>query len=234
MSYFINYVNDPEWGSYYELTKAGYIAIVILMIIIIGVAAYLVGRKQDAGRFDVKKLTCAGISLALAFVTSYIKFEMPMGGSITLFSMFFICFVGYAFGVKVGFITAFAYSILQFIQTGGSYFLSPFQICCDYFFAFTALGIAGFWFGKKNGLVKGYIVAALVRGVFHTIGGYIYWMDYMPEWFPQSLRNVYSIAYNYSYILSEMIITLIIINIPAVRSSIERIKNIVTPAVQNS
>ena len=136
--------------------------------------------------------------------------------------------------MKVGFITAFAYSILQFIQTGGSYFLSPFQICCDYFFAFTALGIAGFWFGKKNGLVKGYIVAALVRGVFHTIGGYIYWMDYMPEWFPQSLRNVYSIAYNYSYILSEMIITLIIINIPAVRSSIERIKNIVTPAVQNS
>ena len=56
-------------------------------------------------------------------------------------------------------------------------------------------------------------------------------MDYMPEWFPQSLRNIYSIAYNYSYILSEMIITLIVINIPAVRKSIERIKNISTVTV---
>ena len=230
MSYFINYVNDPEWGSYYELTKPGYVAAVILMILVIGAMAYFAGKKQETGGFSTRKLACAGISLALAFVTSYIKFSLPMGGSVTLFSMFFICFVGYVFGIKVGFTTAFAYSLLQFIQTGGSYFLSPFQLCCDYFFAFTALGIAGFWYGKKNGLIKGYVVAALVRGLFHTIGGYIYWMDYMPETFPQSLRNLYSVVYNYSYILTEMLITLIIINIPAVKRAIERIRNSVAPS----
>ena len=97
-----------------------------------------------------------------------------MGGSLTLFSMFFICYIGYLYGIKVGLITAFAYSILQFIQSGGSYFLSPFQTCCDYFFAFTALGLAGLWYGKKHGLTIGYIVGVLVRGLFHTIGGYIY------------------------------------------------------------
>lgn len=229
MANFINYVNDPEWGSYYELTKTGYYAVVILMIIVIVIAALIAGRKQDTGRFSAKKLTVAGISLALAFVTSYIKFELPMGGSITMFSMFFICFVGYAYGVKVGFATAFAFSLLQFIQTGSSYFLTPFQTCCDYFFAFTALGIAGFFFNKKNGLVKGFILAALVRGLFHTIGGYIYWMDYMPEWFPASLRNLYSIIYNYSYILGEMIITLVVINVPAVKHGIERIKGSLEP-----
>ena len=225
MSKLANLINDPEWGSYYELTKTGYYLTVIVMMIVIAVAAIIISRKQDTGRFDAKKLSCAGIALALAFITSYIRFELPMGGSITLFSMFFICFVGYAFGVKAGLTTAFAYSILQFIQSGGSYFLSPFQICCDYFFAFTALGIAGFWFNKDKGLVRGYIAAALVRGVFHTIGGYIYWMDYMPDWFPKSLTSIYSIVYNYSYILAEMIITLIIISIPAVRRAIERIKN---------
>ena len=225
MSGLINYVNDPDWGSYYELTKIGYIAIVILMIAVIAIAAFLVGKKQDTGKIDAKKLACAGLALALAFATSYIKLEMPMGGSVTLFSMFFVCYVGYAYGVKVGFTTAFAYSLLQFIQSGGSYFLSPFQVCCDYFFAFTALGIAGFWFNKKNGFVKGYIAAALVRGLFHTIGGYIYWMDYMPDWFPASLRNVYSIVYNYSYILTEMVITLIVVSIPAVKNAMERVKN---------
>ena len=224
MSGLINHVNDPEWGSYFELTKGGYYVAVILMLIVIAIAAYIAGKKQYTGRFSAKKLSCAGISLALAFVTSYIRFELPMGGSVTLFSMFFICFVGYVYGIKVGFTAAFAYSLLQFIQDGGNYFLTPFQVCCDYFFAFTALGVAGFFYNKEKGLVKGFVFAALIRGLFHTIGGYIYWMDYMPDWFPASLKSVYSIVYNYSYILTEMAATLIVINIPAVRKGIERIK----------
>ena len=226
MSKIINFINDPEWGSYYELTKTGYYVAVLVLILVIAVLAYLVSRKQMTGRFTTKHITCAGISLALAFITSYIRFELPMGGSVTLFSMFFICFVGYVYGVKIGLVTAFSYSLLEFIQSGGSYFLSPFQICCDYFFAFTALGIAGLWYGKKKGLVKGYIAACLVRGLFHTIGGYIYWMDYMPDWFPQKLSGIYSIVYNYSYILTEMTVTLIVISIPAVSSAIERIANL--------
>lgn len=226
MSKLINLIEDADWGNYYELTGAGYVTLVILMILVIGVAAFIASRKQKTGKINSKKLAFAGISLALAFITSYIKFEMPMGGSVTLFSMFFICFIGYLYGVNIAFITAFAYSLLQFIQSGGSYFLTPFQTCCDYFFAFTALGLAGFMYKKKNGLVTGYILACLVRGLFHTIGGYLYWMDYMPDWFPTSLTSVYSIVYNYSYILTEMVITLIVINIPPVKKALYRIKNL--------
>lgn len=226
MSKFMNHINDPEWGNYYELTKSGYIALVVIMLIVIALAAILVSKKQNAAKFTARSLAFAGIALALAFVTSYIKFEMPMGGSVTLFSMFFICFIGFVYGVNIGFITAFAYSLLQFIQSGGSYFLSPFQTCCDYFFAFTALGIAGFFYRKKKGLITGYIIACLVRGLFHTIGGYIYWMDYMPDWFPQSLTSIYSIVYNYSYILVEMIVTLIVINIPAVARALDKVKKL--------
>ncbi len=222
MSFFINQIHD-EYGDYYELAKPGYIAIIVLMLAAIAVAAIITARKQKAGKFNARTLAFAGIALALAFATSFAKFEMPMGGSITLFSMFFITFIGYTYGINVGLITAFAYSLLQFIQSGGTYFLSPFQTCCDYFFAFTALGIAGFWYKKKNGLLIGYIVACLVRGLFHTIGGYIYWMDYMPDWFPASLSSVYSIVYNYSYILAEMIATIIIISIPPVKKAIAKV-----------
>lgn len=210
--------------GYYALTKAGYISLVIILILAMLVTAFITDKKQDAKRINAKQLTFAGIALALAFVASYIKYELPMGGSLTLFSMFFICYVGYLYGVKVGIITAFAYSILQFMQSGSTYFLTPFQVCCDYFFAFTALGLAGIWYKKKHGLTTGCIIACLARGLFHTIGGYIYWMDYMPEWFPKALTSVYSIIYNYSYILTEMIITLIIINLPPVKKALERVK----------
>ncbi len=209
--------------GYFALTGAGYTALVILMLAVILLTAFIADRKQSGKKLSAKQLSFAGISLALAFITSYLRYEMPFGGSVTLFSMFFICFAAYLYGIRVGLLTAFAYSLLQFIQSGGSYFLSPFQTCCDYFFAFTALGLAGLWYGKKSGMKIGFIVGALVRGLFHTIGGYIYWMDYMPENFPKSLAAVYPIVYNYSYILVEMVLTLIVISIPAVRNALSRI-----------
>lgn len=212
--------------GYFALTTGGYTALVILLILVMLITAFIVDKKQTTKKINAKQLAFAGIALALAFVTSYIKYELPMGGSVTLFSMFFICYVGYLYGVKVGLLTAFAYSILQFMQSGATYFLTPFQVCCDYFFSFTALGLAGIWLGKKHGLTIGYIVACLLRGLFHTIGGYIYWMDYMPEWFPKSLTSVYSIVYNYSYILVEMIITLIIMNLPPVKKALEKVKTL--------
>lgn len=219
MSHFI----ISEEG-YYALTKAGYIALVILLILVMLVIAFITDKKQNVKKINPRQLAFAGIALALAFIMSYFKFELPMGGSVTLFSMFFICYTGYLYGVKVGIITAFAYSILQFIQSGSTYFLTPFQVCCDYFFAFTALGLAGIWYKKKHGLNIGYIAACLTRGLFHTIGGYLYWMDYMPEWFPKNLTNVYSIIYNYSYILAEMVITLVLINLPPVKKALDRVK----------
>ena len=56
------------------------------------------------------------------------------------------------------------------------------------------------------------------------LGGYLYWMDYMPENFPQSLKSIYPIAYNYSYLLAEAVITIIIISIPAVSKGLARVK----------
>lgn len=104
------------------------------------------------------------------------------------------------------------------------YVLSLFQVCCDYVLAFAALGVAGFFAKQKNGLLKGYIVAVLARGAFHALGGYLYWMDYMPDNFPKSLAAVYPIAYNYSFLLAEGLITIVIISIPAVQKALGRVK----------
>ena len=127
-------------------------------------------------------------------------------------------FCAAALGILVGF----AYGIIQFIQE--PYVLTFFQVCCDYILAFAALGVAGFFAKSKYGLVKGYIIAVLARGAFHAIGGYLYWMDYMPDNFPKALASLYPILYNYSYLLVEGVITVIVISIPAVSKGLARVK----------
>ena len=88
---------------------------------------------------------------------------------------------------------------------------------------FAALGVAGFFGKKKNGLLIGSIVAVLARGFFHTLGGYLYWMDDMPENFPQSLKALYPIIYNYSYLLAEGVLTVILISLPPVKKALQTV-----------
>ncbi len=205
------------------LTAAGYAVCVAAGIALFALAIYFAGKNSEKSRMSTKQLIFCAASIALAFVTSYIKiFEMPWGGSVTLCSMLFIVMVANWYGVKTGVLVGLAYGILQFIQE--PYVLSLFQVCCDYVLAFAALGVAGFFSSSPKGLVKGYIAAVLARGAFHALGGYLYWMSYMPDNFPQSLRSVYPIVYNYSFLLVEALITAAVISVPAVASALNQVK----------
>lgn len=193
------------------------------MVVCVLAGLALSDRTEKNRTFSARRLAYCAMAVALAYVTSFIKpFELPYGGSVTLLSMLFIVLVGNWYGVKTGVLVGFAYGVLQFLQE--PYFLSLFQVCCDYVLAFAALGLSGLFRKRKNGLLIGYIAAVLVRGFFHSLGGYLYWMDYMPENFPQSLRTLYPIIYNYSYLLAEGVITVIIIRLPAVSNALERIR----------
>ena len=79
---------------------------------------------------------------------------------------------------------------------------------------------------KKYPFEIGYVVAVLARGALHSLGGYLYWMDYMPENFPVKLASLYPVIYNYSYILVEMILTLIVINLPPVKKALQRMETL--------
>lgn len=227
-------------GGYYSLTGMGIALVIIVAIALLVITGFIqaasVKREEKAIRnehagsiFTVRQLVFSAIALAIAFALSYVKiFHCPWGGSVTLCSMLFITMVGYWYGPKIGIIVAFTYGLLQFIQGGGDYMLSPMQVCLDYIVAFAALGLSGFFSKFKNGLTVGYVVAVVARGAFHALGGYLYWMDYMPENFPVQFAAVYPIAYNYFYIGLEMILTLIIINIPAVKKALERVKLLAT------
>ncbi len=221
--------------GYYSMTTAGTALFIVLTVLLLFAAAFIRSKITDPEKlseeaaekkslFSTRQLVFSAAALALAFAFSYIKIvHLPWGGSVTLCSMLFVTLIGYWYGPKIGLITALSYGILQFIQGGGSYILSPMQVAFDYLFAFMALGTSGFFRTKKNGLLIGYVVAVLLRGAFHSIGGYIYWMDYMPENFPARLAVIYPIVYNYAYILVECIITAVIIMLPPVKNAIDRV-----------
>ena len=193
----------PDGG----LTTLGYALCGICAVILVIAAGFLHEKSAPEKKMSAKQLAFCAAAMALSFVTSFIKvFSLPYGGSVTLFSMLFICLIGYWYGIGTGIMTGLAYGILQF----------------------AGLGLAGAFMKSKNGLVKGYILGILVRGAFHTLGGYLYWMDYMPENFPQSLSALYPIIYNYSYILAEGIITVIVISLPPVAKALSTVKKMAT------
>ncbi|MCM1254003.1 MAG: energy-coupled thiamine transporter ThiT [Clostridium sp.] len=215
--------------GYYSLTTTGVILFVAIIAALVVLTAFFTNRGKSETRnsrlFSTRQLVFSAVALALGFVTSYIKIvHMPWGGSVTLCSMLFVTLIGYWYGPKIGLAAGFAYGFLQFIQGGGDYILSPLQVCLDYILAFAALGLSGFFYQKTNGLLKGYLFAIFVRGAMHAIGGYLYWMDYMSESFPQALAPVYPIAYNYAYILAEALITIVILSLPPVKSAMARVK----------
>lgn len=207
------------------LTTAGYVLSIAAILIALLVVIFLCRKNSASAKMTTMQLVTCAAALALAFVTSYIRvFKLPFGGSVTLFSMLFIVLIGYWYGTKIGILTGLAFGVLQFLQE--PYVLSLFQVCCDYLFAFAALGLSGvFSKAKKHPLIKGYILAVFARGAFHALGGYLYWMGYMPDNFPRSLTAVYPIVYNYSYLLAEGAITIIVLSIPAVSKALNQIKN---------
>ena len=159
MDLFLQKVVEDGYTSY-SITNAGYGLFIALMVAALFVVSYFI-NKDGKGRMSIKQLTVSALLLALAFVLSNLKlFKAPMGGSVTLFSMFMVTFIGYVYGPRVSLAAAFAYGLLQMIVN--PYIISVPQLICDYVLAFTALGLAGFFHDKKYGLFTGYLVFLVV------------------------------------------------------------------------
>lgn len=219
MSIFAIPVTD-EWGTSYQLTTAGYTVLVIAMIAALLIGCAIFGSKR---KFSAKQLTFSAMAIALAMVTSLLKLiDMPMGGSVTLFSMLFIALIGNWYGLGVGLTTGLAYGILQLVVD--PYIISFPQMLLDYIFAFGALGLSGVFSKSKNGLIKGYLLAVFGRFVFSTLSGYIFFPTFMPEFFDSAI--VYSICYNGAYIGAEAILTLVLISLPPVNKALNHVKKL--------
>ncbi len=210
-------IEDGE--VYYNITRGGYALIIVLALVAFATISFF-KNSDGRGKMSIKQITVSALCLALAFVLSNVKlFKLPMGGSVTVFSMFFVTYIGYLYGIRVSMAAAFAYGLLQMIAD--PYIISIPQLLCDYILAFGALGLSGFFHNRKWGMFKGYFVGILGRFVFSVLSGVVFFAAYAPE----GMNPVaYSAAYNGSYIGAEAALTVVVLLIPAVRIALNRIK----------
>ena len=157
---------------------------------------------------------CA-LMIALGTVLANIKiFELPNGGSITLFSMVPFILVSFRHGAKWGLFTGFVNSLLQMLL--GFYAppapgLLPLvgMILLDYVLAFTLLGLACVFAkpfqNRLLGAAVGSAVVCFIRFLCSFLSGVLIWGNLnegLAAW-------TYSLGYNASYMLPETLLTVI-------------------------
>ena len=163
-----------------------------------------------------RKLTTAGVMLALAIVLSQIKvFDAPYGGSVTAASMLPVIRISVLYDVKWGLLGGGVFACLEMLLGGipappvasvGSYML---VVLLDYVLAFGVIGMAGIFHrrifgGKTWGVPAATALVIFLRFICHFLSGILIWDVYAWEGYGASL---YSFLYNGSYMLFELIIT---------------------------
>ena len=166
----------------------------------------------------VRRLVESAVMLAIGTVLSLFTFSGPwaLGGGITFCSMLPLVIVSHRYGCKWGFFTAFVYSLLQMllgiqnVQYATSVGMAIAIILLDYVLAFSVVGLSAMFNGAvKNRLASleaGIIVTFLLRLLCHFLSGWLIWETLWPNELGWA-APVWSIAYNASYMIPEIIIT---------------------------
>lgn len=169
-------------------------------------------------KMNTRKLTVCAVMIALSTVLSMITiYRLPSGGAVTAASMAPVIILSLIFGTKWGVFSAMVYALIQGV-TG--FYAPPVQnfssflivIVFDYVLAFGVLGLADvFWriMARKQWAISfAGATVAFLRFLCHLVSGVAIWSAYAPK--GQS-PIVYSLIYNGSYMLPEIVITAIVL-----------------------
>ena len=168
--------------------------------------------RPRAGRTRVRMLCEGALLVAAAQILSYVKFlELPNGGSLTP-AMFPVLLFAVRWGWKDGLLGGLVLGILQFMFDGG-FALGWQSILGDYLLAFTALGLAGVFRGRRWDIFAGTVLGCAGRFLVHYVVGATIWAGYMPgEFLSMTMTSpwFYSLLYNGVYMLPNMALALVI------------------------
>lgn len=182
----------------------------------------------------LKLLTEGAMLLAIAvLLDTFVQFSgiWPNGGSVTLCSCLPIIIYAYRRGTAPGLLLGLCFALLKMLLARHTFVgISAIQVAgifiLDYLLAFTVLGFAGLFRRFKNntlGLAVSSASVLSLRLVLHIISGYIFFSQYAQWFFGQedfalggailarfsgnTLFWIYSVIYNISYMLPEILIT---------------------------
>ncbi len=200
---YLSKLAEPRvWGS------------ILALLFLTGVFAVIskVGRNNGSKSISTRLLAYGSLAIALSSILSFIKIiGFPNGGSITVASMLPLILFALLAGPSWAMLAGVCYGMIQYFQE--PFFVHWAQFLLDYPLAFAMLGLAGLF---KNKIYVGAVIACLARFVCHFISGVVFFGEYANG------QNVflYSLIYNGSYILPDMIICLVVMAIPSVKKMI--------------
>lgn len=170
-------------------------------------------------KIQTRKLVESAMLIAVGTVLSLIKFDMPMGGGLTLCSMLPLIILSHRYGWKWGLVSAFVYSVLQLVlgldnvRYATGFGMAVAIVMLDYIVAYTVIGLSGIFDGKiKNpqaAVAVGIAVTFCLRFVCHFITGVWIWDALWPNEYGMT-SVVYSLVYNGWYMAGELVLTEIV------------------------
>ena len=164
---------------------------------------------------NLKKLSLCAIFIALGVVLSEVipSISLPFGGSVTFFSMVPVCLIAIIFDAKWGIVSSFLYGLIQLLFGMNNLSYATWWgaavaiILFDYVVAYTVLGFSGIFKkiikNKALAAVLGVIFVCFLRYICHFITGVTVWREISELW----AAVWYSITYNATYMIPELIIT---------------------------
>lgn len=171
-----------------------------------------------------KLLAEMAVVIALSTVLSFVKFSIwPQGGSVTAGSMVPLLWLSLRRGAKLGITAGVIYGMVQFFVE--PFFINPVQLLLDYPIAFGALGLAGLF--RTNELI-GVAVGIGGRFLAHFVSGVIFFAMYAPQVYLGlnigANAYLYSALYNGTYLIPELVISLVLMTILVRRHIIDLYK----------
>ena len=169
-------------------------------------------------KIQTRRLVESAVMIAIGTVLSMFQFRGPwaLGGGITFCSMLPLVLISWRHGCRWGVFAAFVHSLLQMIlgisnvQYATNAGTAILIILFDYVIAYSVIGLAAMFKDRMKSrqlaLVLGIVVTFLARLACHYISGVAVWEVLWPNELGWA-APVWSISYNASYMIPEIIIT---------------------------
>lgn len=171
-------------------------------------------KKVVNVHYAILSLCEGALMVALSQILGYLKLfpSMSEGGSIT-FAMFPLCLYAVRWGLGKGLLAGFALGLLQLLLDG-AYAWGWQCMLLDYLLAYTMLGFAGLFHGKKYGIFSGIAVGGTARLMIHFISGVTIYRILVPTellgFGTIASPALYSLLYNGVYLVPCIVLALLV------------------------
>ena len=174
---------------------------------------------------QMQRLTFSGLLISIALILSRIELSsfFSFGGSVTLFSLVPLMVISLKYGYKWGTLCGGIYGLLHLVTTNLKFQglnVAPIMasILLDYIISYSIIGFVSFFYYRlinfKFNISISVICVLILRCIVHIISGILIWSSLNLEKFESFLSLVmFSIIYNISYMVPEMFINILGLNL---------------------